>query len=46
MSLFDVPLHFNFFCASHGGGNYDMRNILHGSLVERDREGRDLCRKS
>ena len=36
MSLFDVPLHFNFFCASHGGGNYDMRNILHGSLVERD----------
>lgn len=38
MSLFDVPLHFNFFCASHGNGNYDMRNLLHGSLVERDPE--------
>jgi len=38
MSLFDVPLHFNFFCASHGQGNYDMRNLLHGSLVERDPE--------
>jgi alpha-amylase len=38
MSLFDVPLHFNFFCASHGGGNYDMRNILNGSLVQRDPE--------
>lgn len=36
MSLFDVPLHTNFFAASHSGGNYDMRNIFHGSLVEKD----------
>lgn len=34
MSLFDVPLHFNFYAASHGGGGYDMRNILKGTLLE------------
>ena len=34
MSLFDVPLHFNFYNASHGGGGYDMRNILKGTLLE------------
>lgn len=28
MSLFDVPLHFNFYAASHGGGNYDMSRIF------------------
>lgn len=33
MSLFDVPLHFNFHEASHCGGNYDMRRILENSLV-------------
>ncbi|MEG0762762.1 MAG: alpha-amylase [Oscillospiraceae bacterium] len=33
MSLFDVPLHFNFFAASHGRGDYDMRHILDNSLV-------------
>ena len=33
MSLFDVPLHFNLFAASNDGYNFDMRNILNGSLV-------------
>lgn len=33
MSLFDVPLHFNFHAASRGGGNYDMRRILENTLV-------------
>ncbi|WP_186575990.1 alpha-amylase [Aquibacillus kalidii] len=32
-SLFDVPLHYNFYNASTNGGNYDMRNILDGTLV-------------
>lgn len=36
MSLFDVPLHFNFFNASKSNGNYDMRNILKGTLMERN----------
>lgn len=34
MSLFDVPLHYNFFNASNAGGNYDMRTILDGSLLK------------
>ena len=34
MGLVDVPLHFNFYAASHGGGGYDMRNILKGTLLE------------
>uniref|UniRef100_UPI00389B3A89 Amylase n=1 Tax=Bacillus sp. KSM-K38 TaxID=129736 RepID=UPI00389B3A89 len=34
MSLFDVPLNYNFYRASQQGGSYDMRNILRGSLVE------------
>ncbi|MDD3337666.1 MAG: alpha-amylase [Lachnospiraceae bacterium] len=34
MSLFDVPLHFNFFRASHGSGHFDMRTILDDSLVQ------------
>lgn len=38
MSLFDVPLHFNFFAASHSDGNFDMRHILDGTLVQRDPE--------
>jgi len=33
MSLFDVPLHYNFQNASNSGGNYDMRNIFNGTLV-------------
>lgn len=36
MSLFDVPLHFHFFEASNSGGEYDMQNLLHGTLVEQD----------
>jgi alpha-amylase len=34
MSLFDAPLHLNFYNASHGGGGYDMRNILNGTLMQ------------
>ncbi|TXC93014.1 alpha-amylase [Metabacillus litoralis] len=32
-SAFDVPLHYNFQKASNSSGNYDMRNILNGTLV-------------
>ncbi|MBD2295489.1 alpha-amylase [Anabaena sphaerica FACHB-251] len=34
MSLFDVPLHYNFHYASKSGGNYDMRRILDGTLMQ------------
>ncbi len=34
MSLFDVPLHYNFHRASKSGGNYDMRRILDGTLMQ------------
>jgi alpha-amylase len=34
MSLFDVPLHYNFYDASIAGGNYDMRKILDGTLAK------------
>lgn len=34
MSLFDVPLHFNLHKASVGGGNFDMRHIFDGTLVQ------------
>ncbi len=34
MSLFDVPLHYNFFRASKAGGHYDMRGILDNSLMK------------
>lgn len=34
LSLFDVPLHFNFHRASRMGSNYDMRTILDGTLVK------------
>jgi len=34
-SVFDVPLHYNFFTASNNGGRYDMRNILNGSVVSK-----------
>jgi len=36
MSLFDVPLHFHFFEASNSGGEFDMRDLLKDTLVERD----------
>ena len=36
MSLFDVPLHLNFYNASSGGGNYDMRNLQNGTLAGTD----------
>ena len=35
LSLFDVPLHYNFFTAANSNGNYDMRNIIKGTLMER-----------
>ncbi len=35
MSLFDVPLHMNFHKASCSNGQFDMRNIFKGTLVER-----------
>jgi alpha-amylase len=34
MSVFDVPLHYNFHAASRAGGNYDMRRILDGTLMQ------------
>lgn len=33
-TLFDVPLHYNFYEASNASGNYDMRTILNGSLLQ------------
>ena len=36
LSLFDVPLHFNFYNASRSMGNFDMRNIIKGTLMERN----------
>lgn len=32
-SLFDVPLHYNMYNASHSGGYYDMRQIFNNTLV-------------
>ncbi len=34
MSVFDVPLHYNFHYASKAGGNYDMRTILNDTLMQ------------
>jgi len=34
MSLFDTPLHWNFYHASRSGGTYDMRRILDGTLMQ------------
>ncbi|MEL6381403.1 MAG: alpha-amylase [Cyanobacteria bacterium J06626_18] len=34
MSVFDVTLHYNFHYASKAGGNYDMRRILDGTVVQ------------
>lgn len=35
MSLFDVPLHYNFQNASTQNGNYDMRNLFKNTLVDK-----------
>ena len=32
-SLFDVPLHYNFYNASHNPDNYDLRKLFEGTLV-------------
>ncbi|NEQ76921.1 MAG: alpha-amylase [Okeania sp. SIO2C9] len=34
MSVFDVPLHYNFYYASKSSGHYDMRYILNGTLMQ------------
>ncbi|CAE6505313.1 unnamed protein product [Rhizoctonia solani] len=34
MCFFDVPLHNNFFLAGQLGSKFDLRKILHGSLVQ------------
>ncbi|EOX4466110.1 alpha-amylase [Vibrio sp. 2026] len=34
MSLFDAPLHMNFYNASKSGGSYDMRQIMDGTLMK------------
>lgn len=34
VSLFDAPLHFNFHNCSKAHGNYDLRTILDGTLVQ------------
>lgn len=34
ISLFDVALHYNFHIASRMAGNYDMRRILEGTLMQ------------
>lgn len=34
ISLFDVPLHYNFFKASFSNGEYDLRTIFDGTLVK------------
>lgn len=36
MSLFDVPLHNNFYQASNNGGYYDMRNLENSTLAGTD----------
>ena len=38
MSLFDVPLHYNFYKAANSNGNFDMRTIFDGTLVQRNPE--------
>jgi alpha-amylase len=34
VSLFDAPLHMNFYNASRGGGHYDMRKIMDNTLMQ------------
>ena len=38
MSLFDVPLHYNFYRASISNGEFNMSKIFEGTLVERNSE--------
>lgn len=35
VNLFDVPLHFQFYEASHSNGQFDMRTLFDNSLVDR-----------
>jgi alpha-amylase len=35
LSLFDVPLHYNFYRASKAGGAFDMRTILDNTLMQK-----------
>lgn len=35
VSLFDVPLHYHFYDASHSNGEYDMSKIFRDTLVEK-----------
>lgn len=34
LSLFDAPLHINFFNASNSGGGYDMRTLMDNTLMQ------------
>ncbi len=34
LSVFDVPLHYNFHIASKSGGNYDLSRILDGTVMQ------------
>ena len=34
MSLFDAPLHYNFFAASTSAGQFDMRRLLDGTMMQ------------
>lgn len=34
ISLFDVPLHYNFFAASHSNGEYDLSKLLDNTLLK------------
>ena len=36
MSVFDVPLHYNFHSVSKSGGYYDMRRILEGTMMQQN----------
>lgn len=38
MSLFDVPLHFNFYRAATSDGKFDLRTIFDGTLVQSNPE--------
>ncbi|WP_133511003.1 alpha-amylase [Candidatus Thiosymbion oneisti] len=38
MSLFDFPLFFNLRAVSHGNGSFDMRNLVHNTLVAQSPE--------
>ena len=38
MSLFDVPLHYNFYRAATSNGKFDMRTIFDGTLVKENPE--------